>query len=145
MNLLTEEIKDREFVQGLIPQKAPFAMVDTLLYYSEEKITAGLSIKSSNIFTKEEQFTEPGIIEHMAQTVALYTGYQYHLLQKPAPVGYIGSIKKVSIFQLPNLNDQIKTSATIIAEFMGVTMVKTECYCGDILVAESEMKTVLAS
>ena len=145
MNLLKEEIKDRNFVQELIPQKAPFAMVDALYFFSEEKITAGLTVSSDNLFTKQDIFTAPGLIEHMAQTVALYTGYQYFLLQKEAPTGYIGSIKKIEIFELPKRKDSLKTTATIIAEFMGVTMVKISCECNGKIIAESEMKTVLAS
>lgn len=145
MNLLKEEITDPAFVHELIPQKAPFAMVDSLYFYSEEKITAGLTVSSDNIFTEEATFTAPGLIEHMAQTVALYTGYQYYLLGKVAPTGYIGSIKKVEIFQLPTLKDSLKTTVTIVAEFMGVTMVKISCECDGTLIAESEMKTVLAS
>jgi len=145
MNLLKEEINDRNFVQELIPQKAPFAMVDALYFFSEEKITAGLTVSPDNIFTEQDVFTAPGVIEHMAQTVALYTGYQYFLLQKEAPTGYIGSIKKVEIFELPKLQDSLKTTATIIAEFMGVTMVKISCECNGKIIAESEMKTVLAS
>lgn len=145
MNLLKEEIKDRNFVQELLPQKAPFAMVDALYFYSEEKITAGLTVTSDNLFTEKDHFTAPGLIEHMAQTVALYTGYQYYLLEKEAPAGYIGSIKKVEIFELPKLQDSLKTTATIIAEFMGVTMVKISCECKGQVIAESEMKTVLAN
>jgi len=145
VSLLEKEITDRNFVQELIPQKAPFVMVDALYFYSEGKITAGLTVSTDNMFTEEDTFSAPGLIEHMAQTVALYTGYQYYLLQKKAPTGYIGSIKKVEIFQLPKLNDSLKTTATIVAEFMGITMVKITCECDGKIIAESEMKTVLAN
>ena len=72
----TEEITDKDFIGKLIPQKAPFVMVDKLLHFEENKVVAGFSISEENIFTQNKKFTAPGLIEHMAQSVALYTGYQ---------------------------------------------------------------------
>ena len=94
MNVLTEKITDKAFIGKLIPQKAPFVMVDTLFHFEEKKVVAGLTVSEENIFTQNNKFTAPGLIEHMAQTVALYTGYQFFLKKEDAPTGYIGAIKK---------------------------------------------------
>lgn len=144
MNLLTSEITDKSFVQDLIPQKNTFVMVDKLLFFSEKKVISGLTIYSENIFTTKNMFTAPGLIEHMAQTVALYTGYQYFMKNEPAPVGYIGAIKKVEIHRLPALSEELETTATILHEIMGVTLVKIETECNGQIIATSEMKTVIA-
>ena len=144
MNLLASEITDKSFVQNLIPQKKPFVMVDKLLFFSEEKVVSGLTVSSENIFTTNEAFTAPGLIEHMAQTVALYTGYQYFLKNEPAPVGYIGAIKKVEIHRLPGLSEELKTTATISHEIMGVTLVQIQTECEGEIISTSEMKTVIA-
>lgn len=141
----TIPILDKTFVEQLIPQKFPFAMVDKLLMFSEEQITAGLTVSESNIFTKETIFQEAGLIEHMAQSVALYTGYQYYLKQEPAPTGYIGSIKTIEILDLPKLGDQIETTVNILHEFMGVTLVDISSKVNHIEIARGQMKTVLAS
>ena len=79
MNQFTEKITDKDFIGKLIPQKAPFVMVDKLLHFEDKKVIAGLTISEENIFTQNNKFTAPGLIEHMAQTVALYTGYQFFL------------------------------------------------------------------
>ncbi len=129
---------------GLIPQKYPFVMVDKLLHYSEKAVVSGLTVTADNIFTKDNYFTEPGLIEHMAQTVALHTGYQYFLLHKPAPTGYIGSIKSVEILKLPKLNDQLITTVSVLHEIMGVTLVTIEATLSGEIIATSEMKTVIA-
>mgnify|MGYP000490850740 CR=1 FL=1 len=144
MNLLTSEITDKSFVQNLIPQKKPFVMVDKLFFFSEEKVVSGLTISSENMFTSNDIFTAPGLIEHMAQTVALYTGYQYFLKNEPAPVGYIGAIKKVEINRLPALSEELKTTATILHEIMGVTLVQIQTKCEGEVISTSEMKTVIA-
>ena len=70
-------IKDKNLIESLIPQKAPFVMVDKLIDFKENTIIAGLTIPKENIFVQLGVFKEPGIIEHMAQSVALYTGYQF--------------------------------------------------------------------
>lgn len=144
MNLLSETITDKTFVESLIPQKKPFIMVDKLLFFSEEKVVSGLTVSEENIFSKNNTFTAPGVIEHMAQTVALYTGYQYFLKNLPAPTGYIGAIKKVEVFQLPKISNELVTTVKILHEIMGVTLVQIDTVCDGIVIAKSEMKTVIA-
>ena len=132
-------------VKSLIPQKEPFVMVDQLLYYSDQKVEASLLLDSNNLFVKKNTFTEPGLIEHMAQTIALHTGYKYYLNQKSAPTGYIGSIKKIEIKELPKLGDKIITSATILHEILGVTLVNVSVELKGREIAIGQMKTVLAN
>lgn len=144
MSLLPEKITDRSIVEDLIPQKKPFVMVDALLSFTSESITAGLTISKDNLFTNNGVFCEPGLIEHMAQSVALHTGYDFFLKQEPAPTGYIGAIKKVTITKLPLVQDSLETTVNIIQEFMGITMVEIKTYCDGDLIAFGEMKTALA-
>jgi len=133
-------------ISNLIPQKAPFVMVDTLLEFSAEKIVSSFKILDKNLFIKDNHFLESGLIENMAQTVALHTGYDFFLKGEEAPMGYIGSIKKVEVFQLPKLKETIITKALILHEFMGVTMVEVKAYnTNKEVVASAQMKTVIAS
>lgn len=145
MNLFPKEIIDPDLIGDLIPQKAPFVMVDKLLQFETNKVVAGLKVLETNIFVRKGKLTEPGIIEHMAQTVALYTGYQYHIKKQPAPVGYIGAIKEAAIFELPVVGDQLVTTVNVLHDIMGVTLVTASTVCGKNPIAKSEMKTVLAS
>ncbi len=144
MSLLETNITDPGIIQNLIPQKPPFVMVDKLTYYSEDKIVSGLQISKDNLFSKDGIFEAPGLIENMAQTVALHTGYQFFLKKKAAPVGYIGAIKKVEIGMLPRVGQQLTTTVKILHEIMGVTLVNAVIECEGIQIASSEMKTVLA-
>ena len=144
MNLLNKPFIDKKEVLDLIPQKAPFVMVDSMSYYSEDKVVSGFSISEENIFVSNSFFTASGLIENMAQTVALHTGYQYFLKNEPAPTGYIGAIKKVEIIEFPKVKDSLKTTVFILHEIMGFTMVKSQVECNGRVIATSEMKTVLA-
>ncbi len=145
MKVFTDKITDKNFIGKLIPQRAPFVMVDKLLHFEESKVVAGLTISGDNIFTLNNIFTAPGLIEHMAQTVALYTGYRFYLKEEDAPVGYIGAIKKAEIFELPSIGKELKTTVNILHDIMGVTLVTAETECEGKVIASSEMKTVLAN
>lgn len=144
-NTTTFPITDKAFVENLIPQKFPFVMIDKLISFSENEVIAGLTIPSENIFVENATFQESGLIEHMAQSVALFTGYQFFLKKEPAPTGYIGSIKSIEIFQLPKLGDDVATTVTILQEFMGVTLVDISTKLNNVEIARGQMKTVLAS
>lgn len=144
MNLIDASLTDTTFIGELIPQKSPFVMVDSLHYFSEDKIIAGLTIKEKNLFSENNLFHAPGLIENMAQTIALHKGYSYYLKKIPAPVGYIGAIKKVEIFELPEVNKELKTTVNILHDIMDVTLVSASIECEGTLIAQGEMKTALA-
>lgn len=145
MNPFTEKITDKDFIGKLIPQKSPFVMVDKLLHFEDKKVVAGLIISEENIFTQNSKFTAPGLIEHMAQSVALYTGYKFFLKNENAPSGYIGAIKKAEIFELPAVGMELKTTIVIVHDIMNVTLVTAETECDGKIIASSEMKTVLVN
>ncbi len=137
-------IANQEHVKKLIPQKAPFVMVDTLLSYTEESLKSSFTITKNNLFVDKNIFVESGIIEHMAQSVALHTGYQFFLMHKEAPTGYIGSIKNVEISRFPKTGEVLETTISILQEFMGITLVEIEVKIENEWIAKGQMKTVLA-
>jgi len=144
MNLLEKPITNIGFIISLIPQKQPFVMVDSLLYYSKDKVVSGLTILKDNLFSSKNTFAESGLVENMAQTAALHSGYQYFLTKEPIPTGYIGVIKKAEIFELPKVGDRITTTTSIIYEIMNITLIKSQVKYYGRVIASSEMKIVLA-
>lgn len=140
----TTLLLEKEAVENLLPQKFPFVMVDKMYSYTETSLIAGLEIKNDNIFFDNHTFLEAGLIEHMAQSVALHTGYQFFLKNETAPTGYIGSIKEIEIKKLPKINDTIQSTITILQEFAGITLVDVVTYLNNEEIANGQMKTVLA-
>lgn len=135
---------EKETVENLLPQKFPFVMVDAMYSYTETSLISGLKIQNDNIFTENNIFLEAGLIEHMAQSVALHTGYQFFLRNETAPTGYIGSIKEIEIKKLPEINDSIQSEVTILQEFAGITLVNIVTKLNNEEIANGQMKTVLA-
>lgn len=132
-------------IADLIPQKPPFVMVDMLDEYSDSSIVASFTPQEGAVFAEEGFFNAAGVIEHMAQTVALHTGYSYFLKGEVAPMGYIGAIKGFRIEILPQLGETLTTHAHILQEFMGVTLVQIKVLNPKGQeIASAEMKTVIA-
>lgn len=135
---------EKEGVENLLPQKFPFVMVDKMFSYTETSLVSGLKIQNDNLFSDNDIFLEAGLIEHMAQSVALHTGYKFFLKNETAPTGYIGSIKEIEIKKLPKINDAIQSTVTIIQEFAGITLVDIITTLNNEEIANGQMKTVLA-
>lgn len=140
----TTLLLEKEAVENLLPQKFPFVMVDKMYSFTENSLVSGLKIKDDNIFSDHTFFLEAGLIEHMAQSVALHTGYDFFLKNEKAPTGYIGSIKEIQIKKLPKINDTIQSRVTIIQEFAGITLVDIVTTLNNEEIANGQMKTVLA-
>lgn len=140
----TTLLLEKEAVENLLPQKFPFVMVDKMYSFTENTLVSGLNITDDNIFFDQNTFLEAGLIEHMAQSVALHTGYDFFLKNQKAPTGYIGSIKEIQIKKLPKINDTIQSTVTIIQEFAGITLVEIVTTLNNEEIANGQMKTVLA-
>ncbi|MBP1222091.1 hypothetical protein [Flavobacterium sp. 1355] len=135
---------EKEAVENLLPQKFPFVMVDKMYSFTKNTLVSGLKIQNDNIFFDNDIFLEAGLIEHMAQSVALHTGYEFFLRNEKAPTGYIGSIKEIEIKKLPKINDTIQSTVTIIQEFAGITLVDIVTTLNNEEIANGQMKTVIA-
>lgn len=115
-----------EQIKELIPQRSPILMVDTLYEATTDEATAGLTVKEGNLFCKDGKFTEPGLIEHIAQSASAFAGYSARLQGKPAPVGYIGEIKKFHLERLPNEGSKLMTHIKIMGVVGNVSLLSAE-------------------
>lgn len=135
---------DMDIILACIPQRAPMLMVDGLKAYDEKRIIATLTIDIGNIFVKGQILQESGLIEHMAQSVALHTGFGYYLRKEKAPIGYIGSISNLDLLQSAKIGEQINTEVIVLQEFSGVTLVDIVSRIDNTIIAKGQMKTVIA-
>ena len=134
-----------EEVTSLIPQKAPFVMLDELIASDAVSSISGLTISEDNIFTQNGEFIEPGLIENIAQTGAIRAGYMFSKLKEEdgsvaPPVGYIGAVKGLKIAKLPKVGDHIKTILSIENQVFDITMVKGVIELKGEVIASCHMK-----
>jgi len=134
-----------ESILSLIPQKAPFVMVDELIY-SDEKITrTKFLVLKDNILVEEGKLREPGLLENIAQTAAARAGYMALMEQKPVRVGYIGAIKNILINNLPNINDELITEITIENQIFDVSLISGKILSNGLILAQCEMKIFITN
>jgi 3-hydroxymyristoyl/3-hydroxydecanoyl-(acyl carrier protein) dehydratase len=143
--VLTQPIIEGAAVSALIPQKHPIEMVDKLWFNDETTTVSGLTVSENNIFCEKGVFTEPGIMENIAQTAAIRAGYMASLLVKDGnpPVGYIGAIKKLVFHQLPKVGSELKTEIVVQQVVFDVTLITGRSTVDGEPVAECEMKIFL--
>ena len=132
-------------VSTLIPQKAPIVMVDVLYECHPQKAVTGLTIRDDNMFCENGLFREPGIIEHIAQSIALKVGYEQRANNAPPAIGYIGSVKNLTIYDLPSTGDKLMTTITILHIVDHVLVLYGKVECDGKTIAECEMKVASPS
>lgn len=126
-----------------IPQRPPFVMVDTLFSSNERETVSCLTITSENKMVFDGFFQEGGILENIAQTAACGVGYQSKLLKQEVPVGFIGSIKKINIFELPKVGTKITTRVNVLTNIMDASVIGAEVRIDERVVATCEMNIFL--
>ncbi len=142
-NLLKEPITDLALIKKLIPHREPIIMVDALMYVDNSKAISQLSVTETNRFVEKNKFSETGLIEHMAQTAALLTGYKYHPENLPIQEGFIAAIKNLNIERLPLTMETISTEAKITYELATMRIVQITSFIKEQIIASSEMTLVL--
>lgn len=126
-----------------IPQGPPFEMIDQLLSVSDEQTVTDFTIRSGHLFVKDDWFTEPGLIENMAQTAAAGTGWKAMQDNTAVPVGFIGAVKDFRVSALPKVGNTIVTSVKILHQVMNAHIVQGIVTCDNIEIASAEFKIFL--
>ena len=134
---------NKENITEIIPQKAPFVMIDNLISADENGFKSSFQVRNDNIFFKDEKLQEPALIENIAQTVAAGFGYVDRQAGGEPKIGFIGAISKLKVHTLPTLNSEITTIVKHLYQFENVYLVKGENFCENQLLVECEMKIVV--
>lgn len=129
-----------EEIKRFIPQREPIFMVDKLFEADDVHAVTGLTISSGNMFLQDGHFIESGLIEHSAQSASVLVGYKAYKENKPAPVGYIGEVRKARFFRFPVVDDELVTTIEIVSEVDGLSLVKAAVRVDDEVVFECQMK-----
>jgi len=128
-------------IEELLPQRKPFVMIDAMTHFDEVITRTGLKVADDNIFVENNEFTESGVIENIAQTCAARMGYiNKYLCSDKVKIGFIGSLKDLVIEELPKVGDELKTTIEVISEVFAITLVNARVEVENKLIASCEMK-----
>ncbi|HRO42149.1 MAG TPA: 3-hydroxyacyl-ACP dehydratase [Flavipsychrobacter sp.] len=111
-------------VLPFIPQRPPFVMIDKVERADENVSVTSFTICEGHLFVENGVFTEPGLIENIAQTAAAGTGYKAQQENMPAPVGFIGALKGLQIKELPKVGETITTTISFLHQIMNAHIVQ---------------------
>lgn len=132
-----------ENITQYLPQRPPFVMVDEIVDATEQVSRTKFEIREGHLFVNDGMFTEPGLVENMAQTAAAGTGYHAKQSGKQPVIGYIGALKNLNVMQLPKVGDIITTEIVFKNQVMNVHIVQGTVYNNDIEIANCELKIFL--
>lgn len=130
-------------ILDLIPQRTPIVMVDEFLGMDNNVSRTRFTVYNDNIFVSNGEFSECGLIEHIAQSAAARVGYIFKSKNLPIPIGYIGSINNFVIYQNPKVGEAINTTIEIIQEVFNITLIQAYCHIDGKEIASCRMKIFL--
>lgn len=132
-----------EALLQLIPQRPPMVMIDRFFGIEGGESRAGLTVSPDNLFFQDGYLQESGIIEHIAQSAAARVGYIYRQNNEPVPLGFIGSVDKLTIHRLPEVGQALYTTVSIIQEVGDITLIGARVEADSRIIAECRMKIFL--
>ena len=133
-------------IRTLLPQQPPMVMVDRLISADEKSATTSLLIREDNIFVTAGRLNAYALIEVMAQTAAAQLGYEDKCLkgEQGVRVGYIGSIKKMHIDEVPKVGENLTTRMEVQEDFMNMKLVTVESFVNDRRIATAELTIAIS-
>lgn len=141
-------------IKNFLPHQPPMLMVDTVKRITPDEVETEFYIASDNIFLEEDHFSETGLIENAAQTCSAISGQFYFTEEKsrncninPQVLGFISSIKKIQVHQLPQKNSTIISKAVLISHSQtdnyAICVLKVRVFNQDTLFLEGELNLFL--
>lgn len=126
-----------------IPQAPPFVMIDELVSTTATETITSFTVREGHLFVSDGCFTEPGLIENIAQTAAAGMGKKAEDNQEPVQVGFIGAVKNWELYALPLVGDTIETKITVLHQIMNAHIVQGLITCRGRQIATAEFKIFL--
>ena len=132
-------------IPDYLPHRPPFIMVGELLFADEQHTRSAFTVPAEGPLVDADGFTEAGLLENMAQTVAAGAGYRAKQTNQPVEAGYIAAVKNLEISHLPKLHQRIITE-TVLKESIGnMIVVAATVTLDDTFIARCEMNMFVGS
>lgn len=133
-------------IRTLLPQQPPIVMVDRLLSADLTTAATAFDIRTGDLFVENGALKPYALIENFAQTCAAQLGYvdKYIRGNNYIRIGYIGSVKKMQVFDAPRVGETLATRMEILEEVMDMKLIVAESFVGDRPIATIELKIALS-
>ena len=142
-NILQLPITHIETIRKLVPHREPILAIGSLIAYTETTLVASFTIPEDHLFVHNGCFSEAGLLEHMAQCMALHSGYSGALKEEAPREGYIGVIKTADIEMIPKAGKTLLTHIEIVHAVLDMSMVTAEIRVDKKFCAKATLHTIL--
>ncbi len=132
-------------IHKYLPHQKPMLMVDEILEISENGVKCGFKIKNDNVLLESGLFSEAGLIENAAQASSSIVAQSFFEDEsgEKRVIGFVSSIRRISVYNRPPVGDTIYTCATLLSRFdsENYTTCRVECktYHKETLILEGEI------
>ena len=128
-------------IHNFLPHRKPMLMADYILELTPETVITSFDIKPDNIFVFNNEFVEAGLIENAAQTCSSILGQNFYKGPdvETNVIGFITNIKKIEIFALPKVGDNIISKASLISQYENICNIFCETFINDQLLTRAEI------
>jgi len=128
-------------------------MVDYINELSDTKVITQFKITLENLFVEDNKLQESGLIENAAQTCASIVGQTFfmdennQIKEDVQVIGFISGIKNLKIYELPQVNHQLTTTAFLNSRFdteaYSICTIVCQTYCESKLLLDAEINLVI--
>jgi 3-hydroxymyristoyl/3-hydroxydecanoyl-(acyl carrier protein) dehydratase len=132
----------KEDIQSFIPQRAPFIMIDNIVDATMDTFFTNFKILPENIFVENGLLREFALIENIAQSCSAGIALTKIDNKEKNIDGYLGSLTKLILYDLPKVNDTINTTIRLLAQLNNMYLFKGESFVNGKMLLECELKLV---
>jgi predicted hotdog family 3-hydroxylacyl-ACP dehydratase len=111
-------------IKHYLPHQAPMLMVDKFVDIDSQQVETVFEIKEDTLFVQNNIFLESGLIENAAQTCSSIVAQSYFIDENNKEIsgieviGFISTIKSITIHSLPKVGDTLTTKAVLLSKFI---------------------------
>lgn len=128
-----------------LPHRPPFVMIDEITVMEGHPARSRFIVLPDNVLVKDGFFSEGGLVENIAQTAGAATGFSAQQAGMAPTLGYIGAVKNLHIFSLPQIGQTLDTEVTFVHQVMNALIIQGTIHCAGQLIASCELKIFLQS
>jgi 3-hydroxymyristoyl/3-hydroxydecanoyl-(acyl carrier protein) dehydratase len=142
--MMTETELKKIDILTLLPQRPPFVMIDHLTHFDEVVTTTEFEVRADNLFMENGILNPCALVENIAQTCAARMGYiNQYIYQESVKLGFIGSIKDLTVLRPARLGEILSTKIEVLEEIMQMTLVEATVKVGAETIVTAKMKIAL--
>lgn len=147
MMYTSHTVIDERAVTDFIPHRPPFVLVDALYYYDATIAISGFTVKPDTLFVRDQYFQETGMIENMAQTMALRAGILARTGnegESGSPrIGYLAAVSQLKLLSRVAVGSLLITELEVVRDLKTFLMLRATCSCQGMAAAKAELTVYL--